>query len=132
VADNILSYYGYTPSEVSYFVASQYVCGMVAATLIGYYIEHSLNYSLAFKSLTILALADAIGLPLLMATSEKSIAWMVVLFGVMGVVFISIIPLSFGYGCDVLYPAGEAQITGCLLSTANIFAAILVLIQLGR
>jgi len=61
---------------------------------------------LAFKSLTLLALADAVGVPLVLMTLGRSVPWMLVLFGVMGIIFISLIPLSFGYGCDVLYPAG--------------------------
>jgi hypothetical protein len=43
-----------------------------------------------------------------------------------GVVFIPLMPLSFDYGCDVLFPAGEAQITGCLMTSGNLIGVIFV------
>jgi hypothetical protein len=43
-----------------------------------------------------------------------------------GIVFIPLMPLSFDYGCDVLFPAGEAQITGCLMTSGNLIGVIFV------
>ena len=49
------------------------------------------------------------------------------LCAVMGIVFISSIPLLFDYSCDVLFPVSEAQITGCLNASGNIFGVVMVL-----
>ncbi len=43
-----------------------------------------------------------------------------------GIIFIPLMPLSFDYTCDILFPAGEAQITGCLMASGNLFGAIYV------
>ena len=47
-----------------------------------------------------------------------------------GVVFIPFMPLSFDYGCDILFPAGEAQITGCLMAAGNFLGVIYVKVKL--
>jgi hypothetical protein len=43
-----------------------------------------------------------------------------------GIIFIPLMPLSFDYTCDILFPAGEAQITGCLMASGNLFGALYV------
>jgi hypothetical protein len=106
IADNILSYYGYTSNQVSYFIFGQYLLGIISATIFGFYIEKTLNYSLVFKILTVIAVVSCIGVPLILITVGLSFGWMMLLFSSMGIVMISLIPLSFDYGSDVFYPAG--------------------------
>ena len=50
----------------------------------------------------------------------------------MGIVLIVIIPLSFGYSCDVFYPAGEAQIIGALQTVGNLAGILMVKINISR
>ena len=52
---------------------------------------------------------------------------MAVILGILqGIVFIPFMPLTFDYACDILFPAGEAQITGCLMSAGNFLGIIYV------
>jgi hypothetical protein len=43
-----------------------------------------------------------------------------------GIIFIPLMPLSFDYGCDILFPAGEAQITGCMMTSGNLIGLLFV------
>jgi hypothetical protein len=56
----------------------------------------------------------------------------VMLVALQGIVFIPLMPLSFDYGCDILFPAGEAQITGCLMTSGNFLGVVFVNLSLFR
>jgi hypothetical protein len=43
-----------------------------------------------------------------------------------GVVFIPLQPLTIDYGSDTMFPIGEAQITGFMLSMGQIFGVAFV------
>lgn len=43
-----------------------------------------------------------------------------------GIVFIPLQPLTIDYGSDTMFPIGEAQISGFLLSVGQIFGIIFI------
>ena len=108
------------------------ICGIISAALIGLYIEKTLKYNKMFKIIGILALIDCVGFPLVVSLLEHNFPLAILLTAVMGVVFIPFMPLTFDYSCDILFPAGEAQITGCLMTSGNLMGAILVRIEIFR
>jgi len=73
-----------------------------------------------------MAVAVGVAFPLVLLTGQRILWLLMVLCGFMGVLFISSVPLMFDYACDVFYPSGEAQITGCLNSSGNILGAVMV------
>ena len=82
--------------------------------------------------LCILGLAQCVGFPIVVGAMHDNFPLILLICVIMGIALIPFIPLSFDYGCDVLYPAGEAQITGCLMTSGNLLGAILVLLILVR
>ncbi len=50
---------------------------------------------------------------------------------VQGILFIPIMPLCFDYGCDILFPVGEAQITGTLMTAGQIIGILFVILFLS-
>lgn len=43
-----------------------------------------------------------------------------------GIVFIPLQPLTIDYGSDTMFPIGEAQITGFMLSVGQIFGIVFI------
>ena len=122
----MLDCYGFDSDQVSYFAAAMMICGILSATLVGLYIEKTLKYHRVFKILGIVGLIQAAGFPIVVGAMHDNFSMVFLLCAVMGIVLIPFMPLSFDYGCDVLYPAGEAQITGCLMTSGNFLGVILV------
>jgi hypothetical protein len=50
---------------------------------------------------------------------------------VQGILFIPMMPLCFDYGCDILFPVGEAQITGTLMTAGQIIGILFVILCLS-
>lgn len=69
---------------------------------------------------------QCVGIPLMLIEIGHSFALGAILVLLQGIVFIPLMPLSFDYGCDILFPAGEAQITGCLMTSGNFLGVLFV------
>lgn len=54
--------------------------------------------------------------------------FLLVIFALMGIVFISLIPLTLGYAYDVFFPAGEGQINGTFNTMANVTGLLMVIV----
>lgn len=104
------------------------VIGIVSAGLFGMYIEKTLNYRRIFLILATVGVLQTIALPALLKFVGYSFEFAIIIVVLQGLVFIPLMPLSFDYGCDVLFPNGEAQITGSLMSTGNFIGFVFVLI----
>ena len=130
--DNILDCYGFTSDEVSYLAATMMVTGIISAAFFGFYLEKTLKYYVVFRILGVLGLIECIGFPLILVTMEYNFELVLLVSAIMGIVFISSMPLTFDYGCDILFPAGEAQITGTLMASSQLVGVIFVLISLPR
>lgn len=74
----------------------------------------------------VLGIMQCVGIPLMLSEIGHSFAFAVILVLLQGIVFIPLMPLSFDYGCDILFPAGEAQITGCLMTSGNFLGVLFV------
>lgn len=48
-----------------------------------------------------------------------------------GMVFIPLQPLSGDYACDFMFPVGEAQITGTLLTAGQIIGIFFIVVAQG-
>jgi hypothetical protein len=80
----------------------------------------------------VVGLVESAAFPIVVGALHDNFPLIMLLCAIMGIVLIPFMPLSFDYGCDVLYPAGEAQITGCLMTSGNLLGVILVKIVLCR
>ncbi len=108
------------------------ITGIVSAALFGLYIERTLKYYIIFRILALVGLIECLGFPFLLGVVGYSLPLAMLFCLFMGAVFIPFMPLSFDYGCDVLFPAGEAQITGCLMASGNLLGVIMVKLLLCR
>jgi FLVCR family feline leukemia virus subgroup C receptor-related protein len=104
------------------------IVGIISAALIGIYIEKTLKYRRVFIPLGLFGIIQSVCLPLVLIYEGHSFPLALVIVFLQGVIFIPLMPLSFDYGCDILFPAGEAQITGCLMTSGNLFGLIFVLL----
>jgi FLVCR family feline leukemia virus subgroup C receptor-related protein len=130
--DNILDCYDFSTDEVSYLAGTMMIVGIISAALIGIYIEKTLKYRRVFIPLGLFGIIQSVCLPLVLIYKGHSFPLALVIVFLQGVIFIPLMPLSFDYGCDILFPAGEAQITGCLMTSGNLFGLIFVLLYLFR
>lgn len=81
------------------------VVGIVSAAAIGIYVEKTLNYRIVFILLAILGILQTIGFVVSLKLEAGFIAFMALIV-VQGVLFIPLMPLTFDYGCDILFPIG--------------------------
>jgi FLVCR family feline leukemia virus subgroup C receptor-related protein len=124
--DNIFDCYGYSSDEVSYLGAIMMFMGIASAAVFGLYIEKTLKYRRVFVILAILGLIQCVSMPLVLGLIGYNFPIAASIAFLQGIIFIPLMPLSFDYTCDILFPAGEAQITGCLMASGNLFGAIYV------
>lgn len=105
------------------------VAGIISAALIGLYIEKTLKYRRMFWICSLLGIITTIGFPLsLKFLSDKFWVFMILVI-MQGMVFIPLQPLSIDYGCDILFPIGEAQISGFLITAGQILGVIFILVS---
>ena len=124
--DNVLDCYGFSSNEVSVLATVMMVTGIICAAIFGLYIEKTLKYFVIFRLLALLAIIQCIGFPLALAIAKYNFLLFLLISILQGIVFIPFMPLTFDYGCDILFPAGEAQITGCLMSSGNLIGVFYV------
>ncbi len=98
--------YGFTPDDVSYLAAIMMVVGIISAALLGLYIEKTLQYRRIFIILSIFGIIQSVGFPFMLAKLGDNFIIAVVLVFLQGAIYIPLMPLSFDYGCDILFPAG--------------------------
>lgn len=126
--DDILDPYNFTPDEVSTFGAALMITGIIAAGIFGIYVEKTLKYRNLFRLCSFIGILTTIGFPLaLYFTSQSNIKYYWVYMGLVvcqGIVFIPLQPLTIDYGSDTMFPIGEAQITGVMLSVGQIFGIL--------
>lgn len=79
-----------------------------------------------------MGIIQCVGFPLVLAVEKYNFLLVMILSILQGIVFIPFMPLSFDYGCDILFPAGEAQITGCLMAAGNFLGIVYVNFELFR
>jgi MFS transporter, FLVCR family, feline leukemia virus subgroup C receptor-related protein len=125
----VLDCYDFTPDEVSYLAAIMMFVGIVSAGFIGAYIEKTLKYRKVFIPLALFGIIQCIALPIMLIEIGHSFPFAAIIVLLQGVIFIPLMPLSFDYGCDILFPAGEAQITGCLMTSGNFIGLVFVLLS---
>lgn len=104
--DNMLECYGFSSDEVSYLAAIMMIVGIVSAGLIGVYIEKTLKYRRVFIPLAFFGILQCVALPLMLKFIGYNFPLAAIIVFLQGVIFIPLMPLSFDYGCDVLFPAG--------------------------
>lgn len=81
------------------------IIGILSAALIGIYVEKTLNYKKVFIILSILGMLQTVSFTILLKIGADFIYFLIaVIF--QGILFIPLIPLSFDFGCDVLFPIG--------------------------
>jgi len=82
------------------------VVGIVSAGLFGMYIEKTLNYRKIFLLLAIVGVFQSLALPALLKFVGYNFYLGIIIVILQGLVFIPLMPLSFDYACDILYPNG--------------------------
>ena len=127
--DDILDPYGYNPDQVSWLGVGLMVAGIISAALMGAYVEKTLKYRRMFWLCSILGILTTIGFPLFLKFISNEFWVCLILVVMQGTVFIPLQPLSIDYGCDTLFPMGEAQISGFLITGGQILGIAFVLIS---
>lgn len=128
--DDILDPYGFSPDQVSAFGAALMISGIISAALFGIYVEKTLKYRNTFIMCSIIGLATTVLFPLALkfwsGDAEKYYWMYMALVVFQGIVFIPLQPLTIDYASDTMFPIGEAQITGFMLSVGQIFGIIFI------
>jgi FLVCR family feline leukemia virus subgroup C receptor-related protein len=117
--------YGITSDQTSILAASMMVIGIISAAVIGLYVEKTLQYRRVFMVLAVMGITQTIGFSLVLKL-EVDFYILLVIIMVQGILFIPMMPLCFDYGCDILFPVGEAQITGTLMTAGQIIGILFV------
>lgn len=125
--DDILDPYGFTSGDVSNLGTGLMVTGIIFAALFGAYVEKTLKYRRVFWFCAITGLLTTVGFPLAMKYLHYSDFWAFLLLVIFqGMVFIPLQPLTIDYASDIMFPTGEAQITGFMLTSGQIIGVIFV------
>jgi hypothetical membrane protein len=103
--EEILDPYGITADQTSTLAASMMIIGIISAALIGFYVEKTLNYRRVFMILAILGIIQTVFFSILLKLDAAFPIYLLIVM-VQGILFIPLMPLSFDYGCDILFPVG--------------------------
>ncbi len=126
--DNLLDPYGFKPKDVSTLGGTMTICGIVSACLVGLYLEKTLNYKGVFKVFGILGSIDVIAFSVGLVIFNDSFIGFLIVVIVQGIVFVPAMPLCFDYGVDIMFPVGEAQITGLMMSGGQIAGLVYIFV----
>lgn len=124
--EEILLPYDISSDQTSLLAASMMIVGIISAAAIGIYVEKTLNYHFVFKVLSVLGVVQTVGFVAVLIYSPKFLILLAFIV-LMGMLFIPIMPLGFDYGCDTMFPIGEAQITGTLMTAGQIIGIFFVI-----
>lgn len=127
--DNILHPYKFSSDQVSVFGASLMIAGIISAGLFGAYVERTLKYRNVFWICSLLGFLTIAGFPLslkFLQDAQKYYWLYLCLVTCQGIVFIPLQPISIDYGTDTMFPIGQAQITGFMLSMGQILGILFV------
>lgn len=132
VMGDILDPHGFRPDDVSVFGTVQIIFGIVGALLCGAYVERTFKYRNVFWCISIIGISLSIMFPwAIREFSDPSKYYWVFFFlvGFQGLIYVPSQPMTIDYGIDTMFPVGEAQITGFMLSLGQIFGIIFVKIS---
>lgn len=124
--DDILDPYGYTPDEVSYYGEGLMITGIISAAVIGAYVERSQNYCGSFRICGVIGLLTTAAFPIGMKVFGYNFWFFLAVVILQGMVFIPLQPLSADYACDIMFPIGEAQIAGFLMTSGQVLGIIFI------
>lgn len=104
--DSILDPFNYSNDQVSTMAAIMMIIGIISAGVLGVYIEKTLNYRRVFIILAIIGILQTIGFAIVLKFFNDNYYLFLTMVALQGVIFIPLMPLSFDYGCDILFPMG--------------------------
>jgi FLVCR family feline leukemia virus subgroup C receptor-related protein len=97
--------------------------GIVATFLLSYYVQKTEKYKRVFMLCSVLSVASLF--LLVGGIYYLEMFWVVIIASILlGFAQIPLIPLSFDFGCEIVFPVGEAQVTGVLMSGGQIIGVL--------
>ena len=124
----ILSPYGEEFVSV-YLRVAMVLSGIIVAAFACFYVGRTRKCRRVMVICGVLGLLAAVAFPLCLWLKMECYWIFLFIVIVQGVVFVTIQPLSFDYACDFMFPVGEAQISGLLISTGQILGLLLILLS---
>jgi predicted membrane channel-forming protein YqfA (hemolysin III family) len=103
--------------------------GIIAAAFACIYVGRTRKCRRVMVICGVLGLLAAVAFPLCLWLEMESYWIFLFIVMVQGVVFVTIQPLSLDYACDFMFPVGEAQISGLLISMGQILGLLLILLS---
>jgi hypothetical protein len=108
----------------------QLVFGVVGSIIMSLYVKRTQEYMRAFKICTLCGVVATI-LTNIMLNIFPSVFFTILFMSLKGFVMTPILPLSYDLGCELVFPVGEALITGILNGGGMLFSFIMIgIIQL--
>ena len=97
--------------------------GLFAACGLSLYVEKVGKYRGVFVLCSLVAITSSLGFMLCLYYLQ-SFAILLGLTLLMGSSLTPLLPLSFDFGCEIVFPVGEAQVTGILMTSGQIVGII--------
>ena len=132
IMGSMLDSYGYSSDQTSYMGAAMTIIGIVSAGIFGAYVQKNRRFRRVFIFLATLGGLYSISYPMFLKVVGYDFGLAMIFSAVMGITFIPFMPLSFDYGCQILFPTGQALITGCLMTFGNLVGALMVYMFVDR
>ena len=123
---NTLNPFGYTPTDIAITGATCLLSGVVAALIIGCYLDCTGAYKKTHISLGSLTFLSAVALLLVLAFSKGSLAAIMIPVFLFGVSAVSFFPASLSYGAELTFPLQPALVNACMNFLGQISAFIMM------
>lgn len=100
--------------------------GLISACVLSLYVEKFGKYKQVFIVCAIVSCGTMFGFSFALYYSG-AFSLLLILTIVLGASLTPLIPLSFDFGCEIVFPVGEAQVTGLLMTGGQIVGIIEVI-----
>jgi hypothetical protein len=95
--------------------------------VVSLYVKRTHKYMKAFKICTLSAVLITIIVNIMLNT-VPTVLFSILCMSTMGFLVTPILPLTYDLGCELVFPVGEALVTGILNGGGMIFSAVMILL----
>lgn len=125
---NVLSPFGFTPTDIAVLGGAGLCSGVVGALLMGWWLDYSRKYRMTHLSISVICVFAIVAFTTVLKLSEKgpNMSLMLTVIIVVSIACVSCFPTCLSYGAELTFPLSPVLINACMNFLGQIYGFILM------
>jgi len=123
---NILNPFGYSPTDISILGGCCLLAGVVAALIVGVYLDYTAQYRKTHITLSTLTLLSAMAIILVLIFFKGNLIALLIPIVFCGIANVSFFPTGLSYGAELTFPLQPALVNASMNFLGQMTAFIMV------